>query len=92
MSQKRNNYSASKKAKISTSSIEGKLTQAQLTSEYGVHATQIKSWKQSGLTAISDYFSGTRDKEIKKQAQLVDRLYQEIGQLQAQLSWLKKKL
>ena len=42
--------------------------------------------------AISDYFSGARDKEIKKQAQLVDRLYQEIGQLQAQLSWLKKKL
>lgn len=92
MSQKRNNYSASKKAKIATSAIEGKLTQAQLTSEYGVHATQIKAWKQSALTAINDCFSGARDKEIKKQEQLVDKLYQEIGQLQAQLSWLKKKV
>ena len=42
MSQKRNNYSASKKAKIVTSAIEGKLTQAQLTSEYG--ALRLYPW------------------------------------------------
>lgn len=92
MSQKRKSQSASKKAQIATSAIEGKLTQAQLTSEYGVHATQIKAWKQCALTAIKDCFSGAREKESKKQELLVDKLYQEIGQLQAQLSWLKKKV
>ena len=49
MSKKRNYYSASKKSKIAIAAIEGKLTQAQLTSEYGVHPTQIKEWKQTAL-------------------------------------------
>jgi len=71
--------------------IESKLTQAQITSEYGVHATQIKTWKQVALKAIEDAFSSAREKETQSQEQLVDDLYQEIGRLQAQLSWLKKK-
>lgn len=91
MSKKRNYYTASKKSKIALAAIEGKLTQAQLTSEYGVHPTQIKSWKQTALQAISDAFSNARAKDIKVQMVLVDALYEEIGRLQAQLSWLKKK-
>jgi len=67
------------------------LTQAQLTSEYGVHPTQIKAWKQTALQAISDAFSNSHDKDKKEQAELVGALYEEIGRLQAQLSWLKKK-
>lgn len=91
MTKKRNYYTASKKSKIALAAIEGKLTQAQLTSEYGVHATQIKAWKQTALQAISEVFSNARDKDKKAQAELVDALYEEIGRLQAQLSWLKKK-
>ncbi|CAM2834238.1 MULTISPECIES: hypothetical protein [Legionellaceae] len=91
MSKKRNYYTASKKSKIAVAAIEGKLTQAQLTSEYGVHPTQIKAWKQTALQAISDAFSNSHDKDKKEQAELVGALYEEIGRLQAQLSWLKKK-
>jgi len=91
MPKKRNYYTASKKSKIAVSAIEGKLTQAQLTSEYGVHATQIKVWKQTALRAISEAFSNARAKDKQDQQELVDALYQEIGRLQAQLSWLKKK-
>lgn len=54
MTKKRNYYTASKKSKIAIAAIEGKLTQAQLTSEYGVHPTQIKEWKQTALKAITD--------------------------------------
>lgn len=91
MSKKRNYYTASKKSKIAIAAIEGKLTQAQLTSEYGVHATQIKAWKQTALQAITDAFSNALEKDQKAQSELVDALYAEIGRLQAQLSWLKKK-
>ena len=91
MTSKRKNYPATLKAKIVVSAIESKLTQAQLTSEYGVHATQIKAWKQAGLEAISDYFSGARVKANKNQEKLLADLYQEIGRLQAQLTWIKKK-
>tara|TARA_B100001079_G_scaffold176918_1_gene151912 strand:- start:511 stop:804 length:294 start_codon:yes stop_codon:yes gene_type:complete len=91
MSKKRNYYTASKKSKIAVAAIEGKLTQAQLTSEYGVHATQIKAWKQTALQAITEAFSNARAKDKQDQQELVDALYEEIGRLQAQLSWLKKK-
>lgn len=91
MTKKRNYFTASKKSQIAIVAVEGKLTQAQITSEYGVHATQVKSWKQTALKAIDDIFSGANEKENKAQEQLVDDLYQEIGRLQAQLSWLKKK-
>jgi len=91
MSKRRSYFTASKKSQIAIAAVEGKLTQAQITSEYGVHATQVKNWKQIALQAINDVFSGARDKEKKAQTQLIEDLYQEIGRLQAQLSWLKKK-
>ena len=91
MTNKRNYFTALKKSKIAIVAVEGKLTQAQITSEYGVHATQVKAWKQTALKAIDDVFSGANEKDKKAQEKLVDDLYQEIGRLQAQLSWLKKK-
>lgn len=91
MTKKRSYFTASKKSKIAIVAVEGKLTQAQITSEYGVHATQVKTWKQTALKAIDDIFSGAHEKEKKAQEELVNELYQEIGRLQAQLSWLKKK-
>ena len=92
MSKKRSYFTTSKKSQIAIAAVEGKLTQAQITSEYGVPATQVKSWKQIALQAINDVFSGARDKEKKAQTQFIEDLYQEIGRLQAQLSWLKKSM
>jgi transposase len=91
MTKPRSYFTASMKSKIAIAAVEGKLTQAQISSEYGVHATQIKAWKQTALKAIEDIFSGAYEKDKKAQKQLVEDLYQEIGRIQAQLSWLKKK-
>jgi transposase-like protein len=52
MPKKRKNYTVAQKSKIAIAAIEGKLTYSQLTSEYGVHSTQIKAWKQLALQAI----------------------------------------
>lgn len=90
MTKKLSYFTASKKSKIAIVAVEGKLTQAQITSEYGVHATQVKAWKQTALKAIDDVFSGANEKEKKVHEELFNKLYQEIGHLQAQLSWLKK--
>jgi transposase len=86
MTKKRSYFTASKKSKIAVLAVEGKLTQAQITSEYGVHATQVKAWKQTALKSIDDVFSGAHEKEKKAQEELVNELYQEIGRVQAQLS------
>ncbi|KTD60312.1 Transposase IS3/IS911 family protein [Legionella santicrucis] len=66
------------------------MTQAQLAREYGAHPTQIKAWKQTALQVLADAFSNARDKDKKEQSELVEALYEEIRQLQTQLSWLKK--
>jgi len=92
MSKTRSYFTSSKKSKIAVVAVEGKLAQAQITSEYGVHATQVKAWKQTALKAIDDVFSGAYEKKKKTQDQLVDDLYQEIGRFQTQLSWLKKSM
>ena len=62
MTKARSYFTASKKSKIAISAVEGKLTQAQISSEQGVHTTQIKTWKQTALKAIDDVFSGAHDK------------------------------
>ena len=91
MSKKRSYYSAKSKAKITIEAIKEKLTQAQLTSEYGVHPTQIKQWKQQGISAIESSFNKQAEKTLKAQEGLVKGLYEQIGQLHTQLDWLKKK-
>jgi transposase len=60
---KRRYFTASNKSKVAIVAVEGKLTQAQITSEYGVHATQVTTWKQTVLKAIDDVFSGAHEKE-----------------------------
>ena len=83
MTKPRSYFTASMKSKIAIAAVEGKLTQAQITSEYCVHATQIKAWTLTALKAIDDVFSGAHEKTQKAQNQLVDDLYQEIGRIQA---------
>lgn len=39
-------YNPEEKAKIALEAIKGELTIAQITAKYGVHSTQIHSWKK----------------------------------------------
>ena len=49
-------YSAEEKTKIVIEAIKGELTIAQITSKYGVHATQISNWKKQGLELLVQGF------------------------------------
>lgn len=88
---KRKNYTAQEKAKIALDAIKGNQTIAQLTSKYSVHASQITTWKKQLLAALPNAFSDKRKRENKDQQQLVEQLYQQIGQLTIEIDWLKKK-
>lgn len=92
MSKSKRSHSASFKAKVALTAIKEELTQAQITSQYSVHSTQIGKWKKQALDAVTTCFSQklARDK-VNQEAEL-SRLYEEIGRLQAELSWLKKKI
>lgn len=84
-------YSTAEKMKVAIEAIKGELTYAQISSKYGVHATQINRWRQQALQAIESNFSGGHAKAIVNQDELVAQLYQQIGKLTTECEWLKKK-
>ena len=84
-------YNASEKTKIALEALKGELTIAQISSKYGVHATQINRWRQQAVAAIAEGFNKTHAKAATEQTDLINKLYQQIGQLSTECDWLKKK-
>ncbi|WP_425360333.1 transposase [Candidatus Tisiphia endosymbiont of Ceraclea dissimilis] len=84
-------YSAEEKTKIVIEAIKGELTIAQITSKYGVHATQISNWKKQGLELLVQGFKSKAQSTDPNQQKLVKSLYEQIGQLSVECDWLKKK-
>ena len=91
MTKKAKQYSATEKSKIVVEVIKGDLTIAQITSKYGVHSTQIHQWKKKGLEyLISGFQNKIKSKHLDEQ-ELIKQLYEQIGQLNMECNWLKKK-
>jgi len=88
---KRNQYSKEFKAKVALEALKGQKTTNEIASEYGVHVSQINSWKKLLLESAPEVFSRGRDREAEKREEEKDRLYRQIGKLQVEVDWLKKK-
>ena len=91
MPRKKRNHTANLKSEVALAALKAELTQAQITSKYSVHATQIGKWKAAALEAIKDCFSKKRERTEAETDVLVSSLYEQIGRLQTELNWLKKK-
>ena len=91
MSKKAKQYKAQEKARVAMEAIKGDLTIAQISSQYGVHATQINRWKREAVEAMVTGFNNKSKAVDTSQAELVSQLYQQIGQLTVERDWLKKK-
>ena len=85
MSKSRKKHTAEEKAKIVMESLKENSTQAQLTSKYGVHATQINTWRRQFKEGISDVFRDKRRKEELEKELLVEELYKQIGQQKVEI-------
>ncbi len=88
---KRKSYTKEFKTKVAIEAIKGQKTVNEIASEYGVHVSQINSWKKRLLEAAPEIFSRGRDHEAVTQEAERDRLYRKIGRLQVEVDWLKKK-
>ena len=91
MSRKKHVYGAEYKAKVALAALKEDLTLAQLTSKYEVHTTQIRNWKLAALEAVRSCFSKKQERDKAEQDELMSSLYEQIGRLQTELNWLKKK-
>lgn len=78
------------KLKVVLALLKGDKTLAQISSEFGVHATQIKEWREQGLAAMKERFSARRGR--KKEGVEENHLYEEIGRLKVDLDFLSGKL
>ena len=86
----RKKHTVQTKVKIALEAIKGEKTIAEITSNYGIHATQVTSWKKQALESIPEAFSTKRKKQESDQQELIDELYKQIGQLKVENDFLKK--
>jgi transposase-like protein len=91
MSKKAREYSSEEKAKVALEALKGELTMAQISSKYGVHATQINRWRKEALASMVSGFK-SKIKDDANQEDLIKQLYEQIGQLTVGGTGSKKNL
>ena len=92
MARKRRLFSASFKAKVALESVKGFKTVGELAKQYQVHPTQIALWKKQLLEGAETVFESGAAKKANEDEPQVAELYEQIGKLNVQLEWLKKKV
>lgn len=80
------------KAKVAIEALKGNRTIAEISSEYGVHPNQISQWKNILKEGLPGLFETGKSSTEKNQEDLIEDLYKNVGQLQVENAWLKKKL
>lgn len=91
MRENRKKYSPSEKAKIAVEAIKSELTLAQITAKYGIHGTQVMSWKKQALAYLPDAFSDKGKQDTISCELELAKLYEQIGRLKVENDFLKKK-
>ena len=91
MAKKRRAFSPTLKAKVALAAIRGEGTVAELAGRFGVHPSQIAAWKKTAIEGVTESLSDGRKTKAKRDEDHEAKLYQQIGQLQFELDWLKKK-
>jgi transposase len=67
---KQKNYFPDFKAKVALEAIREEMTMAELSKKYGVHPTQIGTWKRAAIENMSTAF--TRRGSIPEQVSIAD--------------------
>jgi len=80
------------KSRIALAALKGDKTISELSSEFGVHPTQITSWKKIAQEGLADVFSNSKAGKEREKDKHIDELYRAIGQLKVENDWFKKKL
>ena len=90
-SKQRRSFSAEMKARIALEAIKGQKTIQEIASHYGVHPNQVTNWKRQAIDGAPALFADRRSRPDTSEEAVKAELYQQIGQLQVELDWLKKK-
>jgi transposase-like protein len=90
MARQRRSFSADFKARVALEALREQKTINELASEFGVHPNLIREWKKQALSELPQVFSTRKAADEKAREAERERMFQQIGQLQYELAWLKK--
>ncbi len=91
MSQRRT-HSPEFKAKVAMEAISGRKTIQEIAADHTIHPIQVSQWKRQLLDGSSEVFTRGKQSNGKEEVQAKEsELFQQIGKLQMELEWLKKK-
>ncbi len=90
----RRQFSGAQKAAVALAALKGDKTINQIASEYEVHPTQVKLWRDKLKASAADVLEGDHKKStsVPASSAQVDELHRVIGVRDAELEWLKKKI
>jgi transposase-like protein len=91
MPEKRKRHTAEFKAKVALEALKGLKTMTELASNFQVHPTQISQWKRQAADGLPGVFQGSSARPESSVEAITAPLYEQIGRLQMELGWLKKK-
>ena len=91
MGKRRVRHSADFKARVALAAVREQRTVNELSSQFGVHATQIHKWKRQLLEQAATLFQNGAGQAGREPETAASELYEQIGRLKMELEWLKKK-
>ena len=84
-------FSAEFKAKVAMEALAGRRTVNEIAGTHEVHPNQVSLWKREAQEGLKTLFERKRGRRGPEDHQDFEMLYSQIGRLQVQLEWLKKK-
>ena len=91
MENMRKKHPPSFKAKVVLELLKEQKTSAELASQHQVSCSQLRSWKAIATKGLTDLFTDKRKAHDRDREELIQELYRQLGRLNADLNWLKKK-
>jgi len=88
---KRKTFTSEFKAKVAIAALKGHQTTNEIAQEFGVHPTQVNTWKKQLLESSSDVFGKGKQRREADFENEREILYSQIGRLKVEVDWLKKK-
>ena len=89
---KRRTHSPEFKARVAMEAISGRKTIQEIAADHAIHPIQVSQWKRQLLDGASELFTrGSKSKDKEEGQAKEAELFQQIGRLQMELEWLKKK-
>lgn len=92
MAGNRKRYDPAFKARVALEALKESKTVAELSSDFGIHASQIQLWKRLLLDGAPGLFrDGQQTRAVTAQQVQYEELLTQVGRLHMELAWVKKK-